>query len=135
MRTYPPSQSDQYFFENVDKALDMYRYYDKILLTEDFNAERHDDYLESFLYQRQLKSLVKEKTCFKSISNPSCIDLFLTSTALSFQRIKTVSTGLSDFHKLVLTVLNPEKYNTELINSLTPGSLIGIWNRSFHVNM
>ena len=135
MRTYPPSQSDQYFFENVDKALDMYRYYDKILLTEDFNAERHDDYSESFLYQRQLKSLVKEKTCFKSISNPSCIDLFLTSTALSFQRIKTVSTGLSDFHKLVLTVLNPEKYNTELINSLTPGSLIGIWNRSFHVNM
>ena len=104
----------------------MYRYYDKILLTEDFNAERHDDCLESFLYQRELKSLVKEKTCFKSISNPSCIDLFLTNTALSFQRIKTVSTGLSDFHKLVLTVLNPEKYNTELINSLTPGSLIGI---------
>ena len=26
-----PSQSDQYFFENVDKALDMYSYYDKIL--------------------------------------------------------------------------------------------------------
>ena len=126
LRTYPPSQSDQYFFENVDKALDMYRYYDKILLTEDFNAERHDDCLESFLCQRELKSLVKEKTCFKSISNPSCIDLFLTNTALSFQRIKTVSTGLSDFHKLVLTVLNPEKYNTELINSLTPGSLIGI---------
>ena len=45
-----PSQSDQYFFENVDKALDMYSYYDKILPTGDFNAEIHDGYLESFLY-------------------------------------------------------------------------------------
>ena len=102
---HPPSQSDQYFFENVDKALDIYSYFDKILLTGDFNAEIHDNYLESFLYQHELKNLVKEKTCFKSISNPSCIDLFLTNNALSFQNTKTVSTGLSDFHKLVLTVL------------------------------
>ena len=47
---HPPSQSVQYFFENVDKALDMYSYYDKILPTGDFNAEIHDGYLESFLY-------------------------------------------------------------------------------------
>ena len=53
----------------------MYSYYDKILLTGDFNAEIHDDYLQSFLYQHELKSLVKEKTCFKSISNPSCITI------------------------------------------------------------
>ena len=51
----------------------------------------------SFLYQ--------QKTCFKNVSNPSCIDLFLTNNALSFQHTETVSTGLSDFHKLVLTVL------------------------------
>ena len=36
---HPPSQSDQYFFENVDKALGMYNYCEKILLTEDFEAE------------------------------------------------------------------------------------------------
>ena len=64
-----------------------------------------ENYLESFLYQHELKSLVKEKTCFKSISNPSCIDLFLTNNALSFQSTNTVSTRLSDFHKLVPTVL------------------------------
>ena len=45
---------------------------------------------------------------FKRISNKesqSCIDLFLTNNGLSFRNTKTVSTGLSDFHKLVLTVL------------------------------
>ena len=100
---HPPSQSDQYFFEIVDKALDMYSYYDKILLTGDFNAEIHDHYLESFLHQHELKSLVR--TYFKSILNPSCINLFLTNNKHSFQSTKTESTGLSDFHKLVLTVL------------------------------
>ena len=81
---HPPSQSDQYFFKNLEKALDMHSYYDKILSTGDFNTEIHDHYLESFLYQHKLKSLVKEKTCFKSISSPSCIDLLLTNNVLSF---------------------------------------------------
>ena len=89
LETYhPTSQSGQYFFENVDKSLDMYSYYDKILLTGGFNAEIHDNYLEIFLYQHELKSLVKEKTCFNSISNPSCIDLFLTNNALFFKTVK-----------------------------------------------
>ena len=38
---HPRSQSDHYFFENMDKALDMYNYYDRILLTGDSNAEIH----------------------------------------------------------------------------------------------
>ena len=46
-----------------------------------------------------------KKNCFKRISNPTCIDLFLTNNAFSFQSTKTVSTGLSDFHKLVILVL------------------------------
>ena len=36
---------------------------------------------------------------------PSCIDLFLINSALSFQNTLTVSCGLSDFHKLVMTQL------------------------------
>ena len=73
----------------------------KILLTREFNAEIYDDYLESFLYQHELKSLVKEK----SISKSKLYKFVLTNNALSFQSSKTVSTGLSDFHKFVLTVL------------------------------
>ena len=65
----PPSQSEQYFFESVDKTLDMCSYYDKILIAGDFNAEIIDHYFETFLYQHELKILVKEKTCFKIISS------------------------------------------------------------------
>ena len=46
---------------------------------------------------------MKEETCFKSVENPSYVDLILTNNAIF--RIQQVFTGLSDFHKLVLTVL------------------------------
>ena len=39
-------------------------------------------------------SLLKEKACFKSIANPTCIDLFLTNINLSFQHTDTASTSL-----------------------------------------
>ena len=52
-----------------------------------------------------LKNLVKEKTCFKSVENPSCVDLFLTNCYRSFQNTITVSTGVSDCHKMIITVL------------------------------
>ena len=52
-----------------------------------------------------LKSLVKQKTCFKNPDNPSCIDLILTNSRRSFQDSSVFETGLSDFHKLTTTVL------------------------------
>ena len=59
---------------------------------------------DSFLYQHDLTNLVKEGTCYKNPRNPSCFDLYLTNSPLSFQNTSSVFTGLSDFHKLVLTV-------------------------------
>ena len=72
------------FFENVDKTIDIYSHYEKISLVGDFNAEISESCLDPFLYQHELKNLGKEKTCFKNVSNPSCIDLFFTNSALSF---------------------------------------------------
>ena len=37
--------------------------------------------------------------------NPSCIDLFLTNRPKCFQSIMTIETGISDFHKIVITIL------------------------------
>ena len=102
---HPPSQSNSYFFEHLDKALDIYSNYEKVLLTGDFNSEITEPCMDSFLYQHDMTSLVKEKTCFKSITNPTCVDLFLTNSNLSFQHTETMSTSLSDFHMLVVTLL------------------------------
>ena len=93
------------FLEQISFALDKYSSYDKILLAGDFNMDREEEVLEDFLFEQNIKNLVKDKTCFKSVENPSCIDLFLTNCPLSFQNTTTVATGLSDFHKMVVTVM------------------------------
>ena len=49
--------------------------------------------------------MVKENTCFKSIDNPRCIDLFLINSYRNFQNTTTIATGLSGFHKMAITVL------------------------------
>ena len=36
---HPPTQSDSYYFNNLEKALDLYSHYDKKLLVGDFNTE------------------------------------------------------------------------------------------------
>ena len=50
-------------------------------------------------------SIVKEPTRYKSLSNPSSIHLVITISFSSFQNTMAISTGLSDFHKMVITVL------------------------------
>ena len=37
--------------------------------------------------------------------NPSCIDLILTNSPKYFQNSNVFQTGLSDFHKMVVTVM------------------------------
>ena len=93
------------FLEQMIFALDKYSSYDRILLAGDFNIDKGEEKLEDFLFERNLKNLVKDDTCFKSINNPSSIDLFLTNSVPSFQHTTTVTTGLSDFHKMVVTVM------------------------------
>ena len=39
---HPPTQSDSYYFNNLDKALNLYSHYDKKLLVGDFNTEVSD---------------------------------------------------------------------------------------------
>ena len=103
---HPPSQNDSYFFDCVAKGLDLYYpNYDKFLLVGDFNAQDTEPILCNFMNQYDAKNLVKDKTCFKNIENPSCVDLFITNSYRSFQNTKVLSTGLSDFHKMVITVL------------------------------
>ena len=49
--------------------------------------------------------MVKEKTCFKNINNPTCVDLLISNKQKCFKSATTIDTGLSDFHKMALVVL------------------------------
>ena len=101
----PPSQSHNYFFDAINNVLDVYTgTYDKLLLVGDFNITETETVLDEFLYENNLKCIVKDKTCFKNPENPQCIDLFLTNFPGSFQKTTSVCTGLSDFHKMIVTV-------------------------------
>ena len=41
--------------------------------------------------------------------SPSCIDMFLTNCRKSFESTLTIETCLSDFHKLIATVLKVKR--------------------------
>ena len=80
--------------------------YDNVVLIGDFNSEVNEFLMSEFCENFNLKNLVKEPTCFKNPINPSCIDLILTNRFRSFNSTLAIETGLSDCHKMVLTVLN-----------------------------
>ena len=64
------------------------------------DAEGPEPCLSQFLFETNAKNIIKEPTCFKSLSNPSCIDIAITNSSSNFQNTKAISTGLSDFHKM-----------------------------------
>ena len=71
----------------------------------DLNASIEDSFTKNFCESYGLRSLVKEPTCFKNPENPSCIDLILTNKRRSFIKAGVIEAGLSDYHKLVTTVM------------------------------
>ena len=71
----------------------------------DYNAEIIETNMSSFCEIYHLTDIIKQPSCFKNPSNPSCIDLFLTNNANCFQKSSVFETGLSDFHQLIVTVM------------------------------
>ena len=61
--------------------------------------------MEDFCKYYNFKSLIHVPTCYKNPNNPSCIDLILTNSPRSFQSSCAIETGLSDFHKMIVTVM------------------------------
>ena len=64
--------------------------------------------LSSFIENNGLYSLIKSPTCFKSSTNPRCIDLMLSNMKHSFFASQSVETGFSDCHHLIYTVLKTQ---------------------------
>ena len=105
--SYNPAKSDMSSHVSiVGRSLDSYMSsYDNFLVTGDLNSEISEMAMSEFSETCNLQNLVKDPTCYKNPSKPTCIDLILTNFPKSFQHIQTIETGLSDFHKLTLTVL------------------------------
>ena len=71
----------------------------------DFNAEDFEETMFNFLQRHNAANIVKDEIYFNSLTNPSCIDLFITNRPHYFQNTTVFPTGLSYFHKMAVTVL------------------------------
>ena len=87
---------------NLDSQLGQY---ENFILMSDFNVEPNDAPIKNFSQIYGCKNIVKDKTCFKNPINLTCIDLIITNRPKSFQETEIIKTGLSDFHKMSLTVM------------------------------
>ena len=96
---------EKYLF-TLGKILDNYMSkYEHFLFLGDFNSETTEHFMKEFCLAYNLHNLVKEPTCYKNPLKPSLIDLILTNKTGCFQHTQTIETGLSDHHKMTLTVL------------------------------
>ena len=90
----------------LSKSLDIYSSeFDHFIVLGDFNVGVDNNEMKDFCLNYNLKSLIYVPTCYKSPDNPSCIDLILTNSPGSFQSSCAIETGLSDFHKMTVTVM------------------------------
>ena len=102
----PHKENISYFLNYVGREIDKYLpKYENLLLLGDRNSAVTEKGMKEFCEVYNLENLIKGPTCFKSVENPSSIDIMLTNKMSSFQNSMTVETGLSDCHKMTVTVL------------------------------
>ena len=72
----------------------------------------------TFYESYNLKSLIKQPTCFKNPKKPSCINLFLTNRPRRFCYFHVIETGLSDFHMMTVSVMKMyyRRFPPQIIN-------------------
>ena len=80
-----PSQNHNYFFDNIDKCLDVYYTYERVALAGNFNAQLGEKLFDNqHEHKHELTSINRNPTCYKNLNNPSCIDHILTNSPKIF---------------------------------------------------
>ena len=89
------------------------------MILGDFNVEIEEANMKSFSENCNLKSLIKQPTCYKNPNKPTCIDLILTNAPRMFQSACVSVTGLSDFHLMTVRIMRKtfKKMHPRVINS------------------
>ena len=115
----PQKEKISYYLSHVSKVIDKcMRNYDNIILLGDFNVATSADIMNDFCQMYGLDNLINEPTCYKNVNNPSSIDVMLTNRKSCFQDSITIETGLSDHHKMTLSVLKTffRKKDPKIVN-------------------
>ena len=81
----------------------------------DLNAGLDNTVLKDFYNLYNLASLINKATCYKNRNKPSCIDLRLTNFPKNVQNSSVIEIGLSDFHKMAVTVMKTNFRKLETI--------------------
>ena len=103
----PPDMNELYFIDNLSRVIDYYsKGYERVITMIDFNLGPLDESIKMLCDSYYLYNLVKEETCFKGL--PKCYDLILTNCKYNFQDTQALTSGFSDFHKLIITVMKTE---------------------------
>ena len=102
----PHKDSISNFVNTLEPIMDTYLPSDdKFLILGDFNSETTENIMKELCGTYNLKNLIKDPTCYKNLTNPSSIDVMLTNRSRSFFNSITIESGLSDHHKLTVSVL------------------------------
>ena len=105
----PPIKNKETFFSELSFSFNQItNNYDNFIIIGDLNIDTldkskdHYSYLSDFCDTFSLSNLIESKTCFKSDSGTS-IDVMLTNRPKCFQKTAVIETGLSDYHKMILS--------------------------------
>ena len=90
----------------LSKSLDLFSTkYERLLFLVDFNAGMEGSSIKIFFSNFNLTSMINKSAYYKNPDKPTCIDLILTNYPRSFQNSRVIETGLSDCHKMIVTVM------------------------------
>ena len=90
----------------ITKTLDTcYGKHENVIFLGDFNTEIEETTMKSFCESYNLTNLIKQPTCFNNPEKPSRIDVILNNRPKPFQTTCVIETGLSDFHRMTVSVL------------------------------
>ena len=116
---HPNKNTIKSHLENLHEGLALYSSkYEYFIVLGDFNVGMDNSDVTVFCDTYDFKCLIKEPTCYKNPENPSCIDLILTNNPKYFQSSCVVETGLSDFYKMTVTVMETtfKKFQPRIIH-------------------
>ena len=102
----PKKETISYFLDHISKDLDKFiGSYDNLLLIGDFNSQMEEEKMNEFCDTYNLQNLINEPTCFKNVLSPTLIDMILTNRVKGFHNSCCIETGISDYHKMTITIL------------------------------